>query len=138
MTYVVTEPCIRCKYTDCVEVCPMQCFREVDGMLVIDPDGCIECAMCEPECPVDAILHVTALPPDQQSFIDVNARLARSPASAPITARKPPPADHAQWARVEGKRRLLEAAGAYCPGEPIDAALDGSDLPPFTPTTAST
>ena len=55
MTYVVTEKCIKCKYTDCVEVCPVDCFREGKNMLVIDPDECIDCGVCEPECPIDAI-----------------------------------------------------------------------------------
>ena len=114
MTYVVTEPCIRCKYTDCVEVCPMQCFHEVADMLVIDPDGCIECAMCEPECPVGAIVHVSGISADQQGFAALNAMLARNPASVPITARKPPPPDHAQWSGVAGKRRFLQE-GARAP-----------------------
>ena len=55
MTYVVTEKCIRCKYLDCVEVCPVDCFYEGENMLVIHPDECIDCGVCEPECPVDAI-----------------------------------------------------------------------------------
>ena len=55
MTYVVTESCIKCKYTDCVEVCPVDCFYEGDNMLVINPDECIDCGVCEPECPVEAI-----------------------------------------------------------------------------------
>jgi len=59
MTYVVTEACIRCKYMDCVEVCPVDCFYEGDNMLVIHPDECIDCGVCEPECPVDAILPDT-------------------------------------------------------------------------------
>eukprot|EP01035_Chromulina_nebulosa_P006172 gene6172-8351_t len=55
MTYVVTDNCIKCKYTDCVEVCPVDCFYEGDNMLVIHPDECIDCGVCEPECPADAI-----------------------------------------------------------------------------------
>lgn len=55
MTYVVTENCIKCKYTDCVEVCPVDCFYEGENMLVINPDECIDCGVCEPECPADAI-----------------------------------------------------------------------------------
>ena len=55
MTYVVTEVCIKCKYTDCVEVCPVDCFYEGENMLVIHPDECIDCGVCEPECPVEAI-----------------------------------------------------------------------------------
>ena len=56
MTFVVTESCIKCKYTDCVEVCPVDCFHEGPNMLVIDPEDCIDCAMCETECPVNAIV----------------------------------------------------------------------------------
>lgn len=59
MTFVVTEACIRCKYTDCVEVCPVDCFYEGENMLVINPDECIDCGVCEPECPIDAILPDT-------------------------------------------------------------------------------
>jgi ferredoxin len=107
MTFVVTEPCIRCKYTDCVEVCPMDCFVEGVDFLAIDPDGCIECAMCVPECPVGAIVHASEVPPAQRDFIEWNARLARNPEWRPITRRKPPPPDHAQWAAISDKRALL-------------------------------
>jgi ferredoxin len=83
MTYVVTEVCIKCKYTDCVEVCPVDCFYEGANMLVIHPDECIDCGVCEPECPVDAIkpdtepnldkwLEVTTkkpAPPDADAFV---------------------------------------------------------------------
>ena len=66
MTYVVTESCIRCKYTDCVDVCPVDCFREGPNMLVIDPDECIDCAVCIPECPVEAIKAEEDVPADMQ------------------------------------------------------------------------
>ena len=59
MTYLVNEKCIKCKYTDCVEVCPVDCFYEGENMLVINPDECIDCGVCEPECPVDAIISDT-------------------------------------------------------------------------------
>ncbi|AIL65247.1 Ferredoxin II [Rickettsiales bacterium Ac37b] len=59
MTYVVTEACIKCKYTDCVEVCPVDCFYEGENMLVINPDECIDCGVCEPECPIEAIIPDT-------------------------------------------------------------------------------
>ena len=59
MTYVVLEECIKCKYMDCVDVCPVECFHEGENMLVIDPDGCIDCGVCEPECPAEAILPDT-------------------------------------------------------------------------------
>ena len=69
MTYVVTESCIRCKYTDCVDVCPVDCFREGPNFLVIDPDECIDCAVCIPECPVNAIYAEDDVPADQQASI---------------------------------------------------------------------
>ena len=76
MAFVVTETCIKCKYTDCVEVCPVDCFYEGPDFLVIHPDECIDCALCEPECPIDAILSEDELPDDQIDFIEINARLS--------------------------------------------------------------
>jgi len=76
MTYVVTEPCIRCKYTDCVEVCSVDCFYEGENMLVIHPDECIDCGVCEPECPVDAIK------PDTEPALDFGSNsIASTPSS---------------------------------------------------------
>jgi ferredoxin len=68
MTYVVNESCIKCKYMDCVEVCPVDCFYEGENMLVIHPDECIDCGVCEPECPVDAITVKKAPPPDSKEW----------------------------------------------------------------------
>ena len=68
MAYVVAEPCIKCKYTDCVEVCPVNCFYEGANFLVIHPDECIDCALCVPECPVDAIFTEEDLPADQKDY----------------------------------------------------------------------
>ncbi len=68
MTFVVTENCIKCKYMDCVEVCPVDCFHEGPNMLVIDPDECIDCTLCEPECPAEAIFSEEELPDGQQAF----------------------------------------------------------------------
>ena len=76
MTYVVTDSCIRCKYTDCVAVCPVDCFKEGPNFLVIDPVECIDCAVCVPECPVNAIYPEEDVPEDQQHFIALNAELA--------------------------------------------------------------
>ncbi|MCE8023748.1 ferredoxin FdxA [Billgrantia aerodenitrificans] len=76
MTYVVTENCIRCKYTDCVEVCPVDCFHEGPNFLVIDPVECIDCSLCAPECPADAIYADDQLPPGQAHFLELNAELA--------------------------------------------------------------
>src|SRR6218665_3980187 len=75
MTHVVSENCIKCKYTDCVDVCPADCFREGPNMLVIDPDECIDCAVCIPECPPNAIFAEEDLPADQLAFIKLNADL---------------------------------------------------------------
>jgi ferredoxin len=72
MTYVVTESCIKCKYTDCVDVCPVDCFREGPNMLVIDPDECIDCTLCVPECPVEAIFADNNVPEDQQQWTQIN------------------------------------------------------------------
>jgi ferredoxin len=77
MTYVVLENCIRCKYTDCVDVCPVDCFHEGPNFLVIDPDECIDCSLCEPECPAEAILPEDDLSKEQQHFIALNAELAK-------------------------------------------------------------
>src|SRR5499426_3052259 len=78
MTHVVTESCIKCKYTDCVDVCPVDCFREGPNMLVIHPDECIDCAVCIPECPVNAIYAEEDVPKSQQDFIALNAELAKA------------------------------------------------------------
>ncbi len=106
MTFVVTENCIRCKFTDCVDVCPVDCFREGPNCLVIDPDECIDCAVCVPECPANAIFAEEDVPGDQQDFIALNAELARKWPS--ITKRKPAPADAEQWNGKPDKRELLE------------------------------
>ncbi len=106
MTYVVTDACIRCKYTDCVEVCPVDAFREGPNFLAIHPDDCIDCTLCVPECPVEAIYSDRDVPQDMQEFIDLNAQLAeRWPV---ITRRKPPLADADKWATVKGKLPYLE------------------------------
>ena len=74
MTYVVNDNCIKCKYMDCVEVCPVDCFYEGENMLVIHPDECIDCGACEPECPVNAIFEESAVPPEWQEFIELDRR----------------------------------------------------------------
>lgn len=74
MTFVVTDICIKCKYTDCVEVCPVDCFYEGENMLVINPDECIDCGVCDPECPIEAILPDTD--PKAQPWIELNKRFA--------------------------------------------------------------
>jgi ferredoxin len=106
MTFIVGENCIKCKHTDCVEVCPVDCFYEGPNMLVINPDECIDCALCEPECPVDAIYAEDEVPDNQVEFIALNAELAKSWPN--ITEMKPAPADAEEWADVEGKIKYLE------------------------------
>ena len=106
MTYVVTESCIRCKYTDCVDVCPVDCFREGPNFLVIDPDECIDCTLCVAECPVEAIFAEDDVPPAQQQFIPLNAELAK--AWKPIIERKPGPPDADEWKDVADKLKYLE------------------------------
>ena len=76
MTFVVTEQCIKCKYTDCVDVCPVDCFHEGPNFIVIDPEICIDCALCVPECPVDAIYEESDLPENMTDYIALNAELA--------------------------------------------------------------
>jgi ferredoxin len=106
MTYVVTESCIRCKYTDCVDVCPVDCFREGPNFLVIDPDECIDCTLCVAECPVNAIFAEDDVPPDQQPFTALNAELAKR--WKPIIERKPAPPDADEWKDVKEKAKYLE------------------------------
>ncbi len=106
MTFVVTEKCIRCKLMDCVEVCPVDCFHEGPNMLVIDPDECIDCTLCEPECPVEAIYSEDELPPGQDKFLELNVELsAKWPV---ITEIGDVPEDADDWADVEGKFQYLE------------------------------
>ena len=106
MTYVVTENCIKCVYTDCVDVCPVDCFREGPNMLVIDPEECIDCTLCVPECPVDAIFLDEEVPQGQEQFIEINARLAKN--WEPITLKKDAPKDADQWKNVANKQQYLE------------------------------
>lgn len=106
MTFVVTEQCIKCKLTDCVDVCPVDCFKEGPNFLVIDPDECIDCALCVPECPVEAIYSEDEVPKNQQQFIALNAELAKKWPT--ITQRKDPPEDEAAWRGVKGKIKHLE------------------------------
>jgi ferredoxin len=106
MTFVVTENCIKCKYMDCVEVCPVDCFHEGPNFLVIDPDECIDCTLCEPECPVEAIFSEEELPPGQEQFTAINAELAKK--WPVITEKGEAPADADEWKGVEGKLSHLE------------------------------
>lgn len=106
MTFVVVDECIKCKYTDCVEVCPVDCFREGPNMLVIDPDECIDCNLCVPECPIDAIFAEDDLPEDKSDFISLNEELSKS--WPIITAMKEAPADADEWKGKHDKLQYLE------------------------------
>jgi ferredoxin len=91
MTHVVTQPCVGCRYTDCVVVCPVECFYEGEKMLYIHPEECIDCEACVAECPVEAIFHEDNVPDDWKSFIELNAEMASK--STVITEKKKPLAD---------------------------------------------
>ena len=106
MTFVVTENCIKCKYTDCVEVCPVDCFHEGPNFLVIDPEECIDCTLCEPECPAEAIFPEDDLPDGQEIYIKLNADLSLE--WPVITEMKDPPPDATEWDGKTGKLDLLE------------------------------
>ena len=109
MPFVVTEPCIQCRYTDCVEVCPMDCFVAGPNFLVIDPAGCIDCSVCVPQCPVQAIVNAAEVTPEQAPYVALNAHLAKSEGWTPIHQRQAPLPEHAHWAQVADKRHLLPA-----------------------------
>lgn len=106
MTFVVTESCIKCKHTDCVEVCPADAFREGPNFLVIDPNTCIDCALCVPECPVEAIFDESDLPRDLRQYVALNAELAEI--WQPIMDKKEALPDADSWSGVKDKFGLLE------------------------------
>ena len=110
MTYVVTEACIKCKHTDCVDVCPTDAFREGPNFLAIDPDECIDCTLCVPECPVEAIFAEDDVPKAQVEFIALNAELSKVwPA---IVEKKDALPDADDWAKVKSKRADLDRGAA--------------------------
>ena len=111
MTYVVTESCIRCKYMDCVEVCPVDCFYVGENMLVIHPDECIDCGVCEPECPVNAIKADTEA--DIADWLQLNEQYSRLWPN--IATKKPPPPDADAWESISPKREL------FSPNPSVDA-----------------
>lgn len=106
MAFIVGENCIKCKYQDCVSVCPVDCFHEGPNFLVIDPAECIDCSVCVPECPADAIYAEDDVPEDQLDFIELNAKLAKL---WPVIAKAgDPPVDADKWNGVKDKRSMLD------------------------------
>lgn len=105
MTYVVLEDCIKCKHTDCVEVCPVDCFHEGENFLVIDPEECIDCSLCEPECPIEAIVAEDDLPDDQQHMLKLNEDLSQ--VWPVITEMRGPLPDAEDWKGKFDKLKLL-------------------------------
>lgn len=111
MAYYVTDACIRCKYTDCVTPCPVDCFHEGENMLVIDPEECIDCGACVSECPVSAIYAPDDLPAEHDQYIELNARLSRE--WPVLHNRRPALPEAEEFSEVKGKRAMLsEKAGA--------------------------
>ena len=102
MTFVVTDACVKCKYTDCVEVCPVDCFYEGENMLVIHPDECIDCGVCEPECPIEAIKPESE---DLIKWVEINREYAMK--WPVITKKKDAPADADDFKTVENKFETL-------------------------------
>ena len=110
MAHVVTEACVKCKFTDCVATCPVDCFKEGENMLVIEPGECIDCQACVPACPVNAIFLDDDVPAAQQPFIALNARL--SAVWPTITKQKKPLPEAEQYKSVTGKIGMVsEKAG---------------------------
>lgn len=110
MTFVVTDNCIKCKYTDCVEVCPVDCFHEGPNFLAIDPEECIDCTLCEPECPAEAIFSEEDLPAEFEHFLEINARLAKRWPVLDHMFAAPPDAE--AWDGVENKLPYLDEGDA--------------------------
>ncbi|MDP6565898.1 MAG: ferredoxin family protein [Alphaproteobacteria bacterium] len=110
MTYVVVESCIKCKYMDCVEVCPVDCFYEGENMLVIHPDECIDCGVCEPECPAEAILPDTE--DDTERWVEINREYSEKWPN--ITRKRESPADADEFKDVPNKYEQFFSAE---PGE---------------------
>lgn len=105
MTHVVTEPCINCKHTDCVDVCPVDCFHEGENFVVINPEECIDCTLCITECPVNAIFLEDDVPTKWREYIDVNARLSKTWKIINKKKDAMPSAD--EWKAIDNKRNLL-------------------------------
>ena len=106
MSYVVLDKCILCKHTDCVEVCPVDCFHEGPNMLVIDPEECIDCGLCVPECPIDAIVADEDVSEEQKNIIEINRNFS---SKWPVITLKQSPLPNAdKWASVDNKIKHFE------------------------------
>lgn len=110
MAYVVTEPCINCKYTNCASVCPVDAFREGPNFLAIDPFECIDCDACVPECPVEAIYPDDEVPLEWEHYIDLNDRLSEEWIDHHINETTDPMSGADDWAEKEDKDELLQEA----------------------------
>jgi ferredoxin len=110
MAYVVTEPCIRCKFTDCVAVCPVEAFKEGKNFLVIDPDICVDCDLCVPECPVEAIYSEDNVPDKWANYTEVNARYSQEWPT--ISEQKDPLSDSEDWKGVPDKADQFDPSPA--------------------------
>ena len=108
MTYIVTEACINCKHTECVELCPVDAFHAGPNFLVIDPDVCIDCAVCVPTCPVNAIFAEADVPAGQEQYVALNAELAKD--WPEITRRQDALPEATLWASIQDKFGLLKRA----------------------------
>ena len=106
MAFVVTDACINCKHTDCVEVCPVDCFYEGDNFIVINPEECIDCGLCEPACPVKAIYAEVELPPDQIPFVEINDNLSRKWPN--LTQKKDAMPEAEKYAEIKNKIGMLK------------------------------
>tara|TARA_Y100001936_G_C15861187_1_gene552557 strand:- start:354 stop:680 length:327 start_codon:yes stop_codon:yes gene_type:complete len=106
MAFVVTDACINCKHTDCVEVCPVDCFYEGDNFIVINPEECIDCGLCEPACPVKAIYSEDELPPDQIPFIEINDNLSRKWPN--LTQKKDAMPEAEKYGKIKNKIGMLK------------------------------
>ena len=105
MPFIVTDPCVKCKHTDCVAVCPVDCFHEGENMLVIDPLECIDCGACVPACPVEAIFHDEDVPAEWQDYIELNEKYAEQ--WPVLTQQKEPLPEASKFANVQPKKHLI-------------------------------
>ena len=105
MTYIVNDACIRCKHMDCVEVCPVDCFYEGENMLVIKPDECIDCGVCEPECPADAIRADNE--PGAEKWVEFNRKWSEVWPNITTMRQEDVPADAQEWHGVEDKMQYF-------------------------------